>query len=82
MGRPKKILSTIEADSVSVVTIPEQEIKIEDIKKENQDAISQPEQKKKDVKIEASTTEFEQNGKKYRKTFNAKGDSLGAVEVQ
>ncbi len=65
MGRLKKVLSTVEIDPVSTTTIPEQEVKIEDIKKED----------------EKVYYEFVEGGKKYRKTYDEKGNSLGVVEL-
>lgn len=70
MGRPKKVLSivenVVEANPDSIISLSaETNVKIEDIKKE-------------DKKV---YYEFVEGGKKYRKTYDEKGNSLGVVEL-
>lgn len=70
MGRPKKVLSivenVVEANPDSIISLStETNVKIEDVKKEDEKVFY----------------EFEEKGKKYRKSFDAKGSSLGVVQL-
>lgn len=71
-GRPKKIVSivenVVEANPNSFIGLQgatEFDLEVENIKKE-------------DSKV---SYEFEKDGKKYRKSFDEKGNSLGAMEI-
>ena len=67
-GRPKKIVSIVE----NVVEANPNSI-IE---------LTEPSIKIEDIKEDKKVSyEFEERGKKYRKSFDEKGNSLGAVEL-